>query len=498
VSTLEELTQLHTDVEGEALEHLQRLLVAWRLLADLSFSDLLLLVPIEGEEGRRFVVCGQVRPTTGQTLYAADLVGQVVTEVERPMALRALHRAEVIESEGDDLADGQRIEIEAIPVAFRHRTIAVLCREFDTLTGRRVGELERCYMEVYDDLVQMVVDGTFPFAREDLEIEGAPRVGDGVVVLDAEAKIRYASPNAVSALHRIGIHAYTTGVAINQLGFDDGAVDHAWRGRLPVLQEVERGDAAVLMRVVPLLEGREPIGALMLLRDVTDLRRRDRMLMSKDATIREVHHRVKNNLQTIAALLRLQGRRVGSSEARAAIEESERRIRSIAIVHETLSQEAREEVDFTAVVKPLVRVVEETVADREGGLRFEVTGEAGYIPGETATPLAVVLNELLQNAVDHGYPRDDDEPVEGNVRVHLERQDSVLEVFVTDDGIGLPEGFDIANTPGLGTSIVHALVTGELAGTIEMANAREGERPGTRVRVRIPVPVSGRTVEPPG
>ena len=205
---------------------------------------------------------------------------------------------------------------------------------------------------------------------------------------------------------------------------------------------------------------------------------------------------LKNNLQTIAALLRLQGRRMGSGEARAAIEESERRIRSIAIVHETLSQEAREEVDFTAVVKPLVRVVEETAS--AGELRFEVTGEAGYVPGETATPLAVVLNELLQNAVDHAYPRVDDEPVEGHIRVHLERQDSVLEVIVTDDGVGLPDGFDVATTPGLGTSIVHALVTGELAGTIEMANARDGDRPGTRVRVRIPVPVAGRTVEPPG
>ena len=109
----------------------------------------------------------------------------------------------------------------------------------------------------------------------------------------------------------------------------------------------------------------------MLLRDVTDLRRRDRMLLSKDATIREIHHRVKNNLQTIAALLRLQGRRLQSPEAQAAIEESERRIRSIAIVHETLSRDAGDVVRFDEIVQPLVRVVEETVAapDRRSALR---------------------------------------------------------------------------------------------------------------------------------
>ena len=99
----------------------------------------------------------------------------------------------------------------------------------------------------------------------------------------------------------------------------------------------------------------------MMIRDVTDLRRRDRMLLSKDATIREIHHRVKNNLQTIASLLRLQGRRLSSPEAREALAESERRIRSIAIVHETLSRDAGDVVRFGEIVRPLVRVVEESV-----------------------------------------------------------------------------------------------------------------------------------------
>src|SRR5947209_11033897 len=97
------------------------------------------------------------------------------------------------------------------------------------------------------------------------------------------------------------------------------------------------------------------------MRDVTDVRRRVRMLMSKDATIREIHHRVKNNLQTIASLLRLQRRRVANAEARDALAESERRIRSIAIVHETLSRDAGDVVDFNEIVGPLVRVVEESV-----------------------------------------------------------------------------------------------------------------------------------------
>ena len=494
MATLEELALLHTPVKGDALGHLQRLALSWRLLADLCFSDLLLLAPIANEDGHRFVVLAQVRPTTGQTIYVNDLVGHVVDEVERPLVTRAWRRVESTEGDANILGGKERVRLQCIPVRNRGREIAIVTREAPTTSGRRPGELERYYLEVFDRLALMLTEGSFPFAREEVELEGAPRVGDGVIVLDTDNRIRYASPNAVSSLHRMGIHAYTSGVHLSQIGFDEGAVDAAIRGRMPVIEEVEREDASILIRVTPLLEDRRPAGALILLRDVTDLRRRDRMLMSKDATIREIHHRVKNNLQTIASLLRLQGRRVGSPEARQAIAESERRIRSIAIVHETLSREAREVVDFNAIVKPLVRVVEETVSTEEGVLHFEVEGDAGELPGELATPLAVVLNELMQNAVDHAFPDDGDGRALGKVRVILRRESEELQVDVVDDGVGLPEDFGLDRAKGLGLSIVQALVTGELGGTIEMLNDN-----GTRVRLRIPVAAAAatRVVEPP-
>ena len=150
-------------------------------------------------------------------------------------------------------------------------------------------------------------------------MESAPRVGDGVIVIDAETRVKFASPNAVSSLHRMGIHAYAQSQRLIDVGFDDAAARSAMLLHLPVAEEIERDDVSVLVRVLPLVDRKQPAGALVLLRDVSDLRRRDRLLLSKDATIREIHHRVKNNLQTIASLLRLQGRRLQSPEARAAL-----------------------------------------------------------------------------------------------------------------------------------------------------------------------------------
>jgi two-component sensor histidine kinase len=293
----------------------------------------------------------------------------------------------------------------------------------------------------------------------------------------------------------MGIHAYAQGQELAAFGFDDTAARSAMRQRLPVAEEVEQGDVSILIRVLPMLDHDRATGALVLIRDVTDLRRRDRMLMSKDATIREIHHRVKNNLQTIAALLRLQGRRLDSPEARGAIKESERRIRSIAIVHETLSREAREQVEFSDIMKPLLRVVEETTSPDDRAVRFEVVGDAGCLPGEVATSLAVVLNELMQNAVDHAFPEDEVDPLdERKVTVHLARSEDHVDIEVTDNGVGLPEDFALDRGKGLGLSIVQALVTGELGGTIEM----HGEK-GTRVEVRVPLAAAAATavVEPP-
>ena len=477
-----ELARTNTALAGDPLRHAQRLVASWQPLADLSFSDLLFLAPVEGEQGRRYVVLAHVRPTTAQTLYPSDPVGTIVHEVERAVVARAWRKGEIVGGDTTILGGNEPVRVQCIPVRHRDELVGVLTRETALTSGRRAGELEHHYSEVFERLAQMIAAGTFPFARDEMEIEETPRVPDGVILLDESLKVVFSSPNALSSLHRMGIHAATLGLELAEIGFDQHAVEAAQRTRLPVIAEIERGDATVRLQAMPLLEDDSATGVLVLMRDVTDIRHRDRIVLSKEAAIREIHHRVKNNLQTIAALLRLQRRRLQSSEAQEAIAESERRIRAIAIVHETLSRDVADIVPFADIVHPLVRVVEETVSTPELQVRFEVEGDAGDVPGELATPLAVVLNELMQNAADHAFPRSDTGSAAGHVRICLDRDGTDLVVDVVDDGVGLPPGFSLDHSRGLGLSIVHALVTGELDGSIEMRDDN-----GTTVHVQVPV-----------
>jgi len=479
MATLDDLAVARSSLSGAELVHVERLASAWRPLADLSFADLMLLAPISGEEGHRFVVLAHVRPVTGQTNYPQDLVGSVVDEVERPLVARCWRSGAIVKADAPALGSKHRVRVQCTPVRYEGELIALLTREEPMTLARRSGDLERVYFETFDRFASMIADGTFPFDVDEIEDESAPRVGDGVIIIDAKTRVEFASPNAVSSLHRMGIHTYAQGQRLADVGFDDTPARDAMQIHLPLTEEIEHEDASMLVHVLPILAGGTATGALMLVRDVSDLRRRDRMLLSKDATIREIHHRVKNNLQTIASLLRLQGRRLRSPEARAALAESERRIRSIAIVHETLSREMGDVVLFNEIVRPLARLVEETASSPEHQIRFRVDGDAGELPGEVATPLAVVLNELMQNAVDHAFP----EPVaDARIDVKLSRAAGQVAVEVRDNGVGLAEAFTLEGSRGLGLSIVQALVTSELQGSIEMVNDH-----GTSVRVRVPV-----------
>jgi len=169
-----------------------------------------------------------------------------------------------------------------------------------------------------------------------------------------------------------------------------------------------------------------------------------------------------------------------------AVEESVRRIRSIALVHETLSHTIGDDVPFIEIVRPLVRMVEEGLISPDRPIHFVVTGDAGILPAEVATPLAVMLTELLQNAVDHAFSAG---PIdEATVVIELENTGTRLRVTVTDNGTGTAPGFSIDDSTGLGLSIVRTLVTTELGGTIGFS-AGEGSvgRPGTAGRISVPV-----------
>lgn len=534
--------------EDSPREHLRHLTAWWSLLADLSFSDLLLFVQGRvaslaelpenfaadavgastgtsigrnaGPESKpadqmqntgtirtsqrldpdaEISVVGQIRPTTGRTLYRDDHVGLCVAASDRPLVAEAFARGVIVTGEGLRVPGDRRARITAVPVTFDGVTVAVMSSEVTPrfVDIRDPGELERTYIATFSRLAAMVAAGSFPYRGTDVENEEAPRVGDGLFITDETTRIGFVSPNAVSALHRVGVGGNVQGRRVRDLDLGPDVVGRAMSGGIPIVAEFEHQAVTVQMQALPLTD--TPVrNALVLLRDVTELRRRDRLLISKDATIREIHHRVTNNLQTVSSLLRIQARRLESREANRALDEAVRRIRAIALVHQTLSSETTDDVDFCDVAETLTETMRQSITFPERPIDFAVSCEAGMLPSQTATALAVVLNELLQNAVDHAFPKLweledralaavpslDDSPI-GSVEVEITRPSpDVLSMIVRDDGVGISADYDPERSGGLGTSIVRALCGADLGGTFDVRRRNPG--PGSEALVRIP------------
>lgn len=507
MARFDDVARERTDLSDADLEHLRALVGDWTLLSDLAFADLVLWLPTW--HGGGFVAADQVRPTTGPTVVPDDVVGQYAPRGRRPYLDRALVTARVV-AEREHPADRAWLPArqEAIPVRRAGRTIAVLVRHSDLSERVGAGVLESAYLAAADELVAMVVDGTFPPAELIGRTGTPPRVGDGLIRVDAEGTVVFASPNARSAYHRLGLASDLEGSALAavtaRLARRPGPVDESLAtvtaGRTGGGAEIANDRAVVTLRGVPLRRGAVRTGALVLVRDATEIRRRDRALVGKDATIREIHHRVKNNLQTVAALLRLQERRLESPEARAALEEAVRRVGAIAVVHEALSYAPGQEVDADDVLDRLVSLLRDMTSGSEG-LVVERVGGLGMLPSDLVTPLAMALGELLQNAVEHGSQHvvaaggestagEEGPGTPARVVVSASRTGDELEVCIADEGPGLPAGSDPFTSGRLGLQIVRTLVTEELGGRLELGPNPGG---GTLARVLVPAPRRGTT-----
>jgi two-component sensor histidine kinase len=482
MASIEEYLQGRSPISAGEIHRLRELVADWQILSDLSFADLILWVPIRKDVmswPTGYIAVAHIRPTTAATVFANDVIGDEIGWGERTYLDEALSSSEIIRDTEPQPFGDIMIKEETIPVLMDEKVIAVISRHRNSDLMRQPSKLELNYREIAHELYRMVAEGNFPYKDAGSLFDPTPRVGDGLIRIDVNGSISYASPNARSAFSRMGwsneLIGYSLGDIAHQLARENvDASDESVKGRLSgrALRrvEVENAGGTIDLIVLPILAGQDRTGAIVLLNNVTELRRRERELVTKDATIREIHHRVKNNLQTVSALLRLQARRIDNPEASQALNEAVRRIASIALVHETLSGGSDASVGFDDVLDRLVSHALE-LTPRLNEITISRTGQLGSVDPRIATPLALVITELIYNALEHGLE------VEGTeLTIAIERDSQSAHVTIIDDGVGLPAGFDLMQSSNLGLQIVRTLTENELRGTLSLISNTEETR----------------------
>jgi two-component sensor histidine kinase len=482
---MDSVVQPYDNLSDAETAHLERLKTTLGILADLSRADVLLYRPMQAG---RAVVVAQARPHTIVPIHSESVVGSEVSAGDEPAVLRALAEGrrtgvEVRRSERRPSSPSQRAPIvqEVYPVIGAVRVVGVLSIETNLIERERHHRRSRVFQRALRQFQAQILAGALP---------GAERLTpfaehDGIVYVDAGHRIQYASGIATSLYRKLGYTASLLKRHFEDLELDDSSpVREAFESGTCVEREVRVRDLVWIKKAIPLLslsDGRggllgrreavyRPTGVLVTICDETEARRQDEEARVKVAMIQEIHHRVKNNMQTIASLLRLQARRAESDEVRQALAEGITRILSVAVIHEFLAHQDARLINIRDVSQRIIAMFHEGVVARAKGIRIDLRGPNIYLPTQPATVCALVINELLQNALEHGFERDEG----GVVTVRLQDDGDQITLSVDDDGVGLPPDFDLSLATSLGLQIVRTLATSDLKGRFELHGRDKG------------------------
>jgi two-component sensor histidine kinase len=445
---------------------LDRVVGALPLLSDLLHADLLLYV----RAGDDCVVAAHAQPSPLPSLYAGSKAGSSISGQDSPVSL-LLHTGRFRGGENGLLVRGTPAVQEVFPILHGDRLVAALSAEINVLEHARMRRKDPALRRALAIIRQSVLEGRLRCG------ERLGRLGehDGLLVVDASGEIQYISTVAENQYRRLGYSESLLHSQLSELDTTEYICFKAMEQGTCLEQRIEEQDQVWIKRVVPLPPAprggwlrrnggdHRPAGALVAIQDITDEVRKQQELTIKSAMLQEIHHRVKNNLQTIASLLRLQARR-SSPEVSETLRQSINRILSIAVVHEFLSNGQDSVINIHEVCFRILTEVTHGILHPDKNISLSLEGRNYYLATQQATSCALIVNELLQNALEHGYTN----RTEGHIQVVLhDTADSML-IEIRDDGEGLPPGFELGRSSSLGLEIVQTLVRDDLKGEFEL------------------------------
>lgn len=464
---MEECYKKRTNLTGIQMDILEKLKIMYPLVADLAHAHLTVYVKLAKEDW--LLVLSQVKPHTSFGRYRVENApGATVRIAEEPLVWYTLSTGAPLKGKRE-WAWGYMMDMYTYPIC-DYNGVVIACVSFEM-------NWKALMIDGYDFLFEtahaMLMHAKLPF---DADMYRSMSANDGIILADRRSKIIFANTAARSTYKVLGI-----GEIVGRHLFDREFTMHITKettiGQKNYEKELEIGDFILLQRTISIEKNDQLFREVRIISDVTELRKKEKELMIKSAVIQEIHHRVKNNLQTIASLLRLQARRAKSKEAKAVLEESVNRILSISVVHEFLSQQDAEMIDVVEVAKNILSLIRQNMLDPQFQLETRFQGETIILPSEHASSLALVMNELIQNSLEHAFHG----CMKGLIGLNITRTSKVYQIDLFDNGAGLPEKFQTSASKSLGLQIVRTLIEDDLGGTFSLFSEN-----GTHARIVIP------------
>lgn len=464
-----EICWQYADLQADDIKIIQEISDMLQIMADLTQADI--FIDCVTKDPDAAIVVAEAKPRTARSLYRFPVAGQLALRKNEPAVLRTMQTGLPTIGMRGISQEGVPIKQSVVPIKNKNsRTIGVLIMEQDITEQVTQEKKVKDLMETAEHLSETL----FKVAFAEGKISNI--LPDGLLILDKNGEITYHNIAARDIFDRIGFR----GKEIRGKKIIDILPELDFRYDVLAEQmyiESQLGGLNLAFTSVPLKSSDEmAAGALMLIRDITEIRVKEKELMLQTVVIKEIHHRIKNNLQTVASLLRLQARRADSDQTKKALQDSINRIMSIAVVHEVLSKEGMDIVEVKSAVTQMLDMITHSMLDHEKDIKVNLTCDSFTLISRQATSLILIINELLHNALEHAFIGRDS----GTVSISVSRQNNEILLVVEDDGIGCSKE-DLNKTNSLGLNIIKTLVEEDLKGIINFT-----ESDGTRVEVKFP------------
>lgn len=449
------------NLTAEQKNILQNMLPALGLASDIARAKLTVFLP--DSDKKFFNIYKQIRPLTLLGEAGADMTGQRVRCLEEPLVARAMQQNIPVTGKRE-----WKLGIFSSFRVFPLRDGFGKC--FGALSFDTDDPDEVMLRTALDFLMSVPVGSVRQYERLSPE--------DGLMVVDAQ-KVIIAVNNKARHIFQVLHVADVLGRRTNDLAINWPLVGMVIDTGIAESKQFFMHGRLLLMKVLPVPARPKSNCAIVILQDITELHKKDEELLIKSAVIKEIHHRVKNNLQTIVSLLRLQERRTESSEAKSILQDCIGRVNSIAVVHEYLSQQGDGMIDVGKVAKSIYQALVSSMLNSDFVLETDFATDNVLLPSEKATSIALILNELLQNAIEHAFAG----RTNGKLTVRFNDSGSCYELLIADNGVGLPPDFSWQQSSSLGLKIIKTMAEADLKGSFALVPLADG---GVQASVIIP------------
>lgn len=431
-------------------------------IADVCQADVFIDCAVTPEMDEA-IVMAEAFPATARSLYRQSVVGQLARAVNEPGVIACLQTGKPILGSRGISQERVAMEQNVIPIKNRlGRTIGTLILEKDITENvrqeRRVELLTETTEHLGSTLMQLSLSEPWLTSL----------IQEGMILFDGQGIITFANETAAFLMNKIGVTVSVLGRYAGEFMFgplvkevlDYGGVryDEGWSG-----------EAFLKLKAAAFVQDGRTVGGMLLMRDHSDLKEKEKKLVVQSAVMKEIHHRVKNNLQTISSLLNLQSRRMKNPDLHSAFRESINRINSIAMVHDMLAKQGLEDTDAGELIDRIAKLLAASMAGPGQQIHLSLSLEHVSVTSDHATQLALVVNELVQNSMTHAFSPSD----EGWIRIELQAEGREMTLRYQDSG----PGFDPQDDAGhLGMQIVRTLVQDGLGGELRQAKNRYGSQ----------------------